>query len=144
MEPQIDRVQLTVPTDGQPGDTVTVDFGGLSPQTTYYVAMRAVDECNADGPIATGQVTTTKIHFTTVSPCFVATAAYGSALAPRVGVLRRLRDRHLRTNAVGRAFVHAYYALGPYAADAIRDDESLRAVARAALRPLVALASWLD
>jgi hypothetical protein len=144
VEPRIERVQLTVPTDGQSGDPVDLDFGGLIPETSYWVAIRAVDQCNAKGPIAVAQVTTTKIHFTTVSPCFVATAAYGSALAPRVAVLRRFRDRHLMTNALGRAFVRAYYALGPYAADVIRDEPALRAATRTALRPLIALADWLD
>jgi hypothetical protein len=144
VEPRIERVQLVVPIEGQTGDPVELDFGGLNPETTYWVAIRAVDECNARGPTAVAQVTTTKIHFTTVSPCFIATAAYGSPLEPRVAVLRRFRDRHLMTNAIGRAFVRTYYALGPYAADVIRDDETLRAAARELLRPLIALASWLD
>lgn len=140
VEPSIERVELRVPTTGAAGDVVEIDFGGLTPETTYWVAMRAIDECNAPGPIAVAQVETTAIHFTTVSPCFVATAAYGSPLEARVAVLRRFRDRHLMTNALGRAFVRAYYALGPHAADAIRESETLRAVARAALAPIVALA----
>ncbi len=144
VEPRIERVQLVVPVDGQTGDRVELDFGGLNPETTYWVAIRAVDLCNARGPMAVAQVTTTKIHFTTVSPCFVATAAYGSPLEPRIAVLRRFRDRHLMTNAIGRAFVGAYYALGPYAADVIREDDALRAVTRAALRPLIAIADWVD
>ena len=81
--------------------------------------------------------------FTTVSPCFVATAAYGSPLANEVGALRRFRDRYLMTNEIGRALVAAYYEVGPSVADAIRDDEDRRAVARTALTPIVALARWL-
>jgi hypothetical protein len=64
-------------------------------------------------------VTTTAITFTTVSPCFVATAAYGSPLAAEVGTFRRFRDRHLMNNALGRAFVDAYYEVGPHAAEAL-------------------------
>jgi hypothetical protein len=144
VEPRIDRVELRVPVDGGPGELVELDFGGLTPQTSYWVAMRAVDECNARGPIVVGQLATTEIHFTTVSPCFVATAAYGSPLEARVGSLRRLRDRHLRTNTVGRALVRAYEAVGPHAADVIRDSDALRALTRAALAPLVALADLLS
>ncbi len=141
---EIDSVELRVPVDGAAGDEVRVEIGGLAPQTTYYVAARAVDVCNDESPIATGVITTTEIHFTTVSPCFVATAAWGTPLAGEVGSLRRFRDRHLATNALGRAFVDAYYTVGPLVADAIRDDETLRAAARVALTPIVRLAAWLD
>lgn len=139
VEPQIERVELTVPVEGAPGDVIELDFGGLNPQTTYWLAVRAVDECNAPGPLAVSEITTTAIHFTTVSPCFVATAAYGTPLAAQVGVLRRFRDRHLRTNALGRLFVDAYYAVGPYAADVIAANDGLRGAARGLLTPIVAL-----
>lgn len=144
VEPRIERVELRVPVEGQAGDSIEVDFGGMTPQTTYFVAVRAVDECNAPGPFAVSTVTTTEIHFTTVSPCFVATAAYGSPLEPRIGVLRRFRDRHLMTNALGRALVDAYYTIGPHAADVIRGSDTLRAATRAVLAPIVALADLFD
>ena len=144
VQPSVDRFQLVVPVEGAPGDLIELDFGGLSERTTYFVGVRAFDECNAPGPIATAEVTTTEIHFTTVSPCFVATAAYGSPLEPRVSALRRFRDRHLMTNAPGRAFVRAYYAVGPYAADGIREHEGLRAASRALLAPIVALAELFE
>ena len=106
--------------------------------------MRAYDLCNTPGPLITGEVTTTEINFTTVSPCFVATAAHGTPMAGEVRVLRRFRDRHLRTNAAGRALVDAYYAVGPTAAGVIAEHESLRALTRAALRPFITLAELLD
>jgi hypothetical protein len=144
VQAQIERVELTVPIDGAEGELVELDFGGLNPQTTYFVAVRAIDECNSPGAISAAEITTTEIHFTTVSPCFVATAAYGSAMEPEVQTLRRFRDRHLMTNAPGRAFVSAYYAIGPYAADVIRNDEVLRARARVLLAPFVALAALAE
>ena len=81
VEPSIENIQLQVPATAAPGETVEVEIGGLSPQATYYVAVRAVDDCNAGGGLAVGQIETTEIIFTTVSPCFVATAAY--ILRPR-------------------------------------------------------------
>jgi len=72
--------------------------------------------------------------------CFIATAAYGSALHPRVNTLRLFRDRYLNTNAPGRAFVATYYRLSPPLADFIAGHNWLRAGVRAVLWPLVWLA----
>ncbi len=127
-----------------PGDVIEADFGGLLPQTRYHVALRSYDECNAPGEIAVAEIETTRIYFTTVSPCFVATAAYGSPLEGRVRALRRFRDRHLRASAPGRALVSIYEAIGPSLADAIRDDDASRAFVRGLLEPIVDLAEWLD
>jgi hypothetical protein len=140
----IEAAELMVPIDAKPGQTVQVDFGGMVQQTHYYIAVRGVDGCNAMGPIRSAELTTATRVFATVSPCFVATAAWGSPLAHEVGALRRLRDRHLQSNALGRRLVEAYYAVGPTLATWIREREGLRTAARVALTPAVALARWLE
>ena len=76
------------------------------------------------------------------SGCFIATAAYGSALEPQVMLLRKFRDLRLLTNGPGRAFVAWYYQHSPPAADFIARHEMLRLGVRAALLPLLA-AAWL-
>jgi len=139
----IDSVELLVPTDGFIGDLIELEMGGMIPQTEFYVAVRAIDVCNATSEIRVAQVTTTQINYTTVSPCFVATAAYGTDMVGEISMLRRFRDRHLMTSAWGRAFVSTYYEVGPLAADLIRERPWLRSASRTALRPFVQLAEWL-
>ena len=62
--------------------------------------------------------------------CFVATAAFGTPLAPEIGRLRDFRDRYLLTTALGTAFTDAYYHLSPRAADFIATRPVLRAGVR--------------
>lgn len=135
---------LQMPRGVSPGAPIEVDIGGLTFEAHYWIAVRALDACNASSPLAVTEYTTPSIQFTTVSPCFVATAAWGSPMADELGALRRLRDRHLRSNAIGEALVDAYYAVGPTLADFIRGDDDRRSAARALLSPLVAFARWLD
>ena len=125
------------------GDLVEAKLGHLEPESTYYIGVRAVAECQAAGPVAMTTVETTQIEYATVSPCFVATATYGTPLAEEIGVLRRFRDRHLMNNAPGRALVEAYYELGPSAAAAIREDATTRAISLGVLDKVVAFARWM-
>jgi len=136
----LDSEALTIPTAPGPGSRVVVDFGGMEPLTQYFVGIRAVDMCNMPGPYAVTKLTTTRINFTKLSGCFVATAAYGSELAPQVGALRRARDKLRGQSSLFSIATDLYYRAGPAAAAVISRSPVARAVVRGFLAPLVAVA----
>ncbi|MDL1957729.1 MAG: PKD domain-containing protein, partial [Candidatus Desulfofervidus auxilii] len=72
--------------------------------------------------------------------CFIATAAFGTPMAKEVEILRKFRDKYLLTNPYGRKFVELYYKYSPSIANYIRDKETLKAIVRLSLKPLI----WLS
>lgn len=64
------------------------------------------------------------------SSCFVATAVYGSSLAPEVMVFRQFRDERLVISKGGRALVQLYYFASPPVARLISRFEILKSVTR--------------
>jgi len=127
------------------GETLSVVIAGLQQSTHYEVQVTPVDDdCGSAGASASASFETPARVFSTVTPCFVATAAYGTPLAGEIAVLRGFRDRHLAASHVGRALIRAYYAVGPHLASAIAGRPSLRAAVRAGLKPVVALLTWWD
>ncbi len=69
--------------------------------------------------------------------CFIATAAYGSALEPHVVALRKFRDRYLQRTELGRAFIRFYYRHSPPLAALIAARPPLRFATRVLLTPVV-------
>ncbi len=136
---------LQIPVGGAPGTAVDVDFGGLTPSTHYWVGIRAVDGCNRSGPHAVAELDTTRIHYTQLPPislnpahpqCFIATAAWGSALEPTVMAMRRARDRLLADVPLFAVAADLYGRSGPAAAGVLRRSETARALARQMIGPL--------
>ena len=74
--------------------------------------------------------------------CFIATAAHESLMEPHVKILRDFRDRFLLVNKISKGFVNLYYTYSPPIADFIAKYDSLRAILRLSLLPVVGL-SWV-
>ncbi|MEP6654167.1 MAG: fibronectin type III domain-containing protein [Myxococcales bacterium] len=135
-----DSESVTVPIGGRAGTTVDFSFGGMEPLTEYTFAIRAVDSCNLAGPYAVAKVSTTRINFTQLSGCFIATAAYGSPLEPQVEALRRVRDAVRPRSALFALATDLYYRSGPAAAAVIVRSDLARAVVRTLIAPAAGLA----
>ena len=71
--------------------------------------------------------------------CLIATAAYGSELAPQVQFLREIRDSTLLSTASGTSFMtgfnQVYYSFSPAIADLERENPIFRDMVRAAITP---------
>ncbi len=78
-----------------------------------------------------------------VPGCFIATATYGSEVAPEVQFLRDFRDFDVLSTSAGSSFMVAfnafYYSFSPTVAQGISDNEGLRSVMRVFLYPLIIL-----
>ena len=72
-------------------------------------------------------------------PCFIATAAYDTPFEAGLDTLRSVRDVYLLDNALGTAFVDAYYRVSPQAAAAVARYPVLAAAVRLALTPVIAV-----
>jgi hypothetical protein len=119
---------------------------GLDAGTTYFFACTAYsatgDESNFSGEIVyatdgSSSDSSGSSGSWAAARCFIATAAYGSALEPEVLTLREFRDRYLLTNGPGQAFVDWYYRVSPPAAGFIAEHESLKTAVRWGLTPVV-------
>ncbi|RZA23611.1 MAG: hypothetical protein EOP10_12265 [Proteobacteria bacterium] len=77
--------------------------------------------------------------------CFIATAAYGTAMDPHIDVLRWFRDRYLLESAWGKSFVRFYYKTSPPLAHWIGEHEWARTLTRGALwTPILLLKAYKD
>lgn len=123
--------------DEPPGEPQRIHVRALTPRTRYSLGIRALGECDSPGPIQVLEMITEERAPRTVEWCFVATAAYGSSMENDVQMLRRFRDRFLKTHATGELLVEGYYTFGPALARLIAPSDTLRRAARSSLSPIV-------
>ena len=80
--------------------------------------------------------------------CLIATAAYGSELAPQVQQLRELRDNTILATESGTAFMSGfnqfYYSFSPLIADLERDNPVFKEAVKISLTPMLSSLSILN
>lgn len=80
--------------------------------------------------------------------CLIATAAFGTEMAPQVQRLREIRDEHLMQTETGTAFVSGfstvYYSFSPIIADYQRENPIFAEMTRYAITPALESLSILE
>jgi len=77
--------------------------------------------------------------------CLIATASYGSELAPQVQFLREIRDNTVMSTSSGAAFMSGfnqlYYSFSPTIADMEREHPMFQETVRAFITPMISTLS---
>ena len=80
--------------------------------------------------------------------CLIATATYGSELAPQVQQLRELRDNQLMNTESGSAFMSGfnelYYSFSPTIADMEREHPMFKEAVKLAITPMISSLSLME
>ena len=80
--------------------------------------------------------------------CLIATAAYGSEMAPQVQLLREIRDNQLLNTETGSAFMNTfndvYYSFSPTIADMERESPLFKELVKISLTPMLSLLSIMQ
>jgi len=131
------------------GDTLDLDFYA-SYETKSQVLMAGEVWATVNGSSA--MIAHTEIRAANVfsgqanqsSPkCLIATATYGSALAPQVQFLRDFRDQKLDSTFVGYSFMTAfnpwYYSFSPAVAGTIHANPQLQGLMQILLKPVITI-----
>jgi len=83
-----------------------------------------------------------------IGGCLIATATYGSELAPQVQQLRELRDNKLLQTQSGTAFIETfndfYYLFSPVIADYERENPVFKEAVKIAITPMISTLSILN
>ena len=80
--------------------------------------------------------------------CLIATATYGSELAPQVQKLREIRDNQLLGTESGTKFMNSfndfYYSFSPYIADYERENPVFKEMVKLTITPMLSTLSLME
>jgi len=123
-------------------NTSTLAWEKILVDSVYTTAKVLICKVDHFSMHTTGKsVTSTQKSGGSSGGCFIATAAFGSLMEPHVKILRDFRDRHLLNSAFGEMIVSLYYKYSPPVAHFIEKHQTVKAVVRIWLMPLIAFSS---
>ena len=120
---------------------VTLNFTGLGNNKIDIIATEALVGVKE-------QSTNVDVPNDEIGGCLIATATYGSELAPQVQQLRELRDNSLLNTKSGTAFMESfnkiYYSFSPIIADYERENSVFKEAVKLTLTPMLTSLSILN
>ena len=142
--------------EGQTGPTIVkfenIRNTGQETEFAFVVVDKITGEKKVeqvvDEPIAVSEVTAPQESSEEGGGCLIATAAYGSELAPQVQMLREIRDNQLMNTESGSAFMSGfnelYYTFSPYIADMERESPVFKEIIKAGLTPMLSTLTIME
>jgi len=130
--------------------------------TAYDYQTEEQDTSNKESNVEQAKTPKEQVQTTIVNPsatevkstepkgggCLIATATYGSELAPQVQQLRELRDNQLLQTASGMSFMSSfndfYYSFSPTVADWERENPAFKEFVKLSLTPMISSLSILN
>jgi len=142
-----DAPKPTEPTEPEPTEPEPTEPEPVEPEPTEPEPTEPEPTCGAGTELVNGicQVVSTTEPEAEGGGCLIATAAYGTELAPQVQFLREIRDNTVMSTASGAAFMTGfnqfYYSFSPTIADMERDNPMFQQAVRAFITPMVSTLS---
>ena len=143
--------------------TITTDFGGnfdlqfRIPQTATLGDYQIITNVVVDGVPTINTITfevvekgdkITQVAKEKKGGCLIATAAFGSEMAPQVQFLREIRDNTVLQTESGSAFMTGfnqfYYSFSPAIADYERENPAFKEAVKLTLTPLLSSLTLLQ
>ena len=152
IEFQLDSADLVGIADDSIRDDVMLDFGQIvdTYKDMQFEMSMILAETNFElsTPVTSTPVTSTQNNSSKDGGCLIATATYGSELAPQVQQLRELRDNSLLQTESGKLFMSSfndfYYSFSPTIADWERENPAFKEAVKITLTPMISTLSILN
>ncbi len=133
---------------------VSQKYGTMIPSDQYQKLKPVLDNLNANSPQKQESQNAQNTESQNIQKkendggCLIATATYGSELAPQIQQLRELRDGKLLQTKSGSNFMAAfnqfYYSFSPTIADWERESPMFREAVRITITPMISSISILN
>jgi len=126
---------------------ITLNFTGSGDNKIEIIGTDYLQGVNQTIPIENESPTENKSQ-DDIGGCLIATAAYGSELAPQVQQLRELRDNQLLYTESGKSFMSSfndfYYFFSPTIADYERENPLFKEAVKIMITPMISSLSILN
>jgi len=124
---------------------VTLEFNGIG---THYLTISESAYQNVQQTDNSNDKTSENYTESNDGGCLIATAAFGSEMAPQVQFLREIRDNTVLQTQSGTTFMTGfnqfYYSFSPYVADYERENPVFKETVKVTLTPLLTSLTLLN